>query len=47
MRWITYLAAFTFNIVHRPGTENKVADAISRKDIFGITINNHHWIDRI
>ena len=47
MRWITYLATFKFNIVHRPGTENKVADAISRKDIFGITIDSQHWIDRI
>ena len=47
MRWITYLAAFTFNIVHHPGTENKVTDAISQKDIFGITINNQHWIDHI
>jgi hypothetical protein len=47
MRWITYLATFSFNIIHRPGTENKVADAISRKDIFGITITNDHWIEQL
>ena len=32
----------------REGADNKVADALSRKDIFGITIvNNQHWLDRI
>jgi hypothetical protein len=42
------MAMFNYTIVHKPGAENKVADAISRKDIFGIsTIDNQHWIERL
>ena len=40
------MAQFQYKIVHRDGAENKVADGISRKDIFGITIiENQHWIE--
>jgi hypothetical protein len=47
-RWIQYLEEFNYEIVHRPGTENKVADAISRRDIYGITIvENQHWMERV
>ena len=47
-RWLTYMAQFQYKIIHKDGAENKVADGISRKDIFGITIiENQHWIDRL
>ena len=29
-RWILTLTRFDFEVIHRPGTQNKVADAISR-----------------
>ena len=42
------MGTFNYTIVHRPGAENKVADAISHRDIFGVTIiNNQHWIERL
>ena len=47
-RWLTYMAQFQYKIIHKDGAENKVADGISRKDIFGITIiENQHWIERL
>src|SRR3954464_6257037 len=47
-RWLSYMAMFNYTIAHRPGAENKVADAISRKDIFGISIiDNQHWIEQL
>ncbi|TMC13855.1 MAG: hypothetical protein E6J34_24345, partial [Chloroflexi bacterium] len=47
-RWLTYMAQFNYIIIHRPGSQNQVADAISRRDIFGITtIDNQHWIERL
>ena len=29
-RWLTYMAQFNYIIIHRPGSQNQVADAISR-----------------
>ena len=47
-RWIQFLGEFDLVIEHRPGKENKVADAISRRDIYGIsTVDNLTWLDRI
>ena len=47
-RWIQFLEEHMYTIIHRPGKENKVADAITRRDIFGISIiNNQSWVDRI
>ena len=47
-RWIEYLSIFNYEIIHRPGVDNKVADAISRMDIYGITIiEDQHWLERI
>jgi hypothetical protein len=47
-RWLSFMDEFNFTIVHRPGTENKVADAISRRDIFGITtVSNQPWLERL
>ncbi|KAL5775969.1 hypothetical protein ACOSP7_013526 [Xanthoceras sorbifolium] len=34
-RWQEYLAEFDFVWVHRPGRENQVADALSRKEVQG------------
>ncbi|CAG2184771.1 TRMT2A [Mytilus edulis] len=31
-RWSLFLQQYTFNIVHRPGTQNQNADALSRRD---------------
>jgi hypothetical protein len=41
-RWIEYLSAFDFEIIHRPGKEHSAADALSRKpckfcDRYGLT----------
>ena len=33
-RWLTYMAQFNYTIVHKPGAENKVADAISSQKTF-------------
>jgi hypothetical protein len=47
-RWIQFLEQFNYKMVHRPGAENKVADGISRQDIYGITIvDNQQWLERI
>src|SRR5215207_10076645 len=42
-RWIMYLQQFTFEIIHRPGKENKNADALSRipeAQVFFIGVEN-------
>ena len=47
-RWIQFLEEFNFKSNFVSGMNNNVADALSRKDIFGITIiDNQHWLDRI
>jgi hypothetical protein len=47
-QWLSYMGTFNYTINHRPGVDNKVADAISCRDIFGITeISNQHWIDHL
>ena len=38
-RWIMYLQQFHFDIVHRPGKENKNADALSRSYEFDVIKN--------
>jgi len=32
-RWLMFLSEFKFEIFHRAGTENKVADALSRLSV--------------
>jgi hypothetical protein len=44
-RWVQTLEEFNFKIIHKPGTQNQVADALSRKDIqviqlYGISQND-------
>ena len=50
-RWAELLGHFNPKFIHRPGTENKVADALSRMhilDIYGIeVVENQHWLERI
>jgi deoxyuridine 5'-triphosphate nucleotidohydrolase len=47
-KWISFLEEFNCSIEHRPGVENKVADGLSRKDVFGISIvENTNWLSKI
>ena len=44
-RWVQTLEEFNFKIIHKPGAQNLVADALSRKDIqviqlYGISQND-------
>ena len=31
MKWVEYLKAYTFNIKHKKGLQNKVVDALSKR----------------
>ena len=33
MKWVEYIQAFTFTIKHKKGVENKVVDALSRRNL--------------
>ena len=35
-RWQEFLAEFDFKWLHRPGSENRVADALSRKEVHSV-----------
>ena len=37
-KWVEYIQAYTFVLKHRAGTENKVADALSRRSLLLSTI---------
>ena len=43
-RWLDFLAEFDFEIVHRPGKSNVVADALSQLGTIecGTTLERHH-----
>ena len=43
-RWLDFIAEFDFNIVHKPGKSNVVADALSRLNVLdcGVTTSAQH-----
>ena len=47
-RWLDFIAEFDFDIVHKPGKSNVVADALSRLNALdcGVIASAQHW-DRI
>ena len=44
-RWFDFVSEFDFDIVHRPGKSNVVADPLSRLNTLecGLTASEHHW----
>src|SRR3954463_14762403 len=47
-QWMETLGEFDFIIRHKPGLTNVVADALSRKDLLGIsTLSNDNWLSTI
>jgi hypothetical protein len=47
-QWIQFLEDLNLKMEFCEGADNKVADTLSHKDIFGITVvNNQHWLNRI
>ena len=44
-RWLDFIAEFDFEIVHRPGKSNVVADALSRLNTLecGLIASEQHW----
>ena len=44
-RWLDFIAEFDFDIVHRLGKSNVVADALSRLNTLecGLTASGQHW----
>lgn len=50
-RWQEFLAEFDFNWLHRPGSQNQVADALSRKEVktfvASLTTVQSDFLDRV
>ena len=47
-RWLDVLSQMDFTLTHKPGKENTVADALSRRDIFGISyIDSSTWQEKL
>ena len=44
-RWLDFIAEFDFEIVHRPGKSNVVADALPRLNTLecGLIASEQHW----
>lgn len=50
-RWLTKLLGFEFDIVYKPGMENKAADALSRKteltELFAVSVSTALQLEEI